>query len=513
MLLTFESLFPIPGVLPALRQHAQPNQQICLVGGCIRDVLLGKKSRDLDLTVSGDALRLARRVANQLQAAFFVLDDSRKTARVIVRDAQGKAIYLDFAAQRGFRIEEDLKARDFTINAMAIDIRQPETIIDPLNGRRDLREKILRVCSQHAFTDDPARVLRAVRFSIRLGLQIDPATLSGLRAAVAGLERVSAERKRDELLRLLDGASVFTVLTVLERLDVLGNLMPELTAMKAVEQSAPHTLPVWEHTLETIRWLEGLYDLLVYGPEFGGGENLILGMASLSLGRFRADLQRHYDQAVHPERSLRGLLMLAALLHDIAKPETRTVEADGRIRFLRHEQRAIPIATAIARRLVLSNPEIDRLSRMVGGHMRVHNLASASSEVSRRSIFRYYRDLQSAGVDVCLLSLADTMAKSGVTISPSEWERELLVCRQLLEAWFEKREEWIAPPRLITGNDIMTRFAMQPGAKIGELLEVVQEAHAAGQIHTREEAFALLESWLKHEFQGDERENHGTENG
>ncbi len=513
MLITFEDLFPTPGVLPALRQHAQPNQHIYLVGGCIRDLLLGTKSHDLDLTLSGDAVRLARQVANQLNAGFFVLDDSRKTARVIVQNAQGKNTFLDFAAQRGFRIEDDLRGRDFTINSMAIDIRQPERIIDPLNGGRDLGKKILRLCSPQAFADDPVRILRAVRFSTSLGLRIEPATLSQLRAAVEDLEAVSAERKRDELFRMLDSRWVYTGLSLLDRLDVLGKLFPEIAAMKNVDQSAPHTQPVWEHTLETIRRLEELYVLLVLGPEFGDRENLILGMTSLSLGRFRKDLQQHYDQPIHSERSLRSLLFLAALLHDIAKPENRTVEADGSIRFLRHEQRGIPLAETIARRLALSNPEIDRLSRMVGGHMRVHQLATASREVSRRSIFRYFRALEAAGVDVCLLSLADTLAKSGVTISSAEWERELLVCRQLLEAWFDKREEWIAPPRLIGGNDIMNRFGLQPGVKIGELLEIVQEAQAAGQIQTREQAFEWLEYWLKHEVKGDERENHGTEDG
>lgn len=513
MLTTFEGLFPNPGVLPALRQYAQAHQKIYLVGGCVRDLLLNKKIHDLDITTNGDTLRLARTIANQLKGAFFVLDDSRHIARVILRDLEGKAIRLDFAALRGAGIEDDLIGRDFTINALAVDLNHPERIIDPLHGGRDLREKILRSCRDSAFSDDPVRVIRAVRFSVTLGLQIEPVTLKQMRVAVPRLERVSMERKRDEFFHLLGSRQVFTSLTLLDRLGICSQLIPELDTLKNVAQSTPHTLPVWEHTLETVRWLEALYDSLTSPPDPDNGENLILGMALLALGRFRSVLQRHFLENNPVERPLRSLLFFAALLHDIAKPVTRTIEPNGIIRFLGHEQRGVLLTEAIARRLLLSNQEIDRLKRVIAGHMRIHNLASTGSGLSRRSIYRYYQQLGAAGVDICMLSLADTIAKSGVTISPSDWERELLICQQLLEAWFEKREEWIAPPRLVSGYDVMSRFALKPGEKIGKLLDIVQEAHASGQIQTREEAFDLLDNWLKDDAQRDMRENHGIKDG
>ncbi|HAD06036.1 MAG TPA: hypothetical protein DCE76_02640, partial [Anaerolineaceae bacterium] len=285
MLITFESLFPQPVVHQVIRRQAHPNQRIFLVGGAIRDVLLNQPSRDFDFVVNGDAIHLARQVASELKAGFYILDDERKTARVILQNSGGERYYLDFARMRGFRIEQDLKARDFTVNAMAIDLMEEDRLIDPLNGVQDLRKKIIRSCSEQSFEQDAVRVLRAIRFSMQLEFQIEKRTIEMLRSAIGLLPNCSIERQRDEFFKILEGQQIHTAINVMDRLGVLEVLIPELKTTRGVQQTAPHTLPVWEHTLETLRWLEDLYDLLVRGTEFIKGENLLAGMASLSLGR------------------------------------------------------------------------------------------------------------------------------------------------------------------------------------------------------------------------------------
>lgn len=511
MLITLESLFPDPAVHQTIRRQSHHNQRIYLVGGCIRDLLLGQPSHDIDFTVSGDAVQLARQIAGELKAGFYVLDDERKTARVILQNLQGNRFYLDFAKQRGFSIEQDLKVRDFTVNAMAIDLMKEDRLIDPLNGALDLRKKQLRACNEHSFADDPVRVLRAIRLSMQLEFQIEKQTLQWLRSAVGLLPESSIERQRDEFFKMLDVRQIHTAVSLLDRLGVLQVLIPELMATKGVQQTSPHTLPVWEHTLETLRWLETLYDLLLRGPEFIKGESLLAGMASLSLGRYRTQLQEHFSASLHAERSLRGLLFFAALLHDIGKPLTQQQQADGRIRFLHHDRIGAEIAEKITRQFAFSNPEVERVTLMVREHMRIHHLASISNEVSRRSIYRYFRTLENAGVDVCLLSLADTLATYGIGIPPAQWERELTICRQLLEAWFEKRNETVSPLRLVNGDDLIQRFGIKPGPQLGRLLESVREAQAAGQIHTVDEALNLVELLLSDHSMGKGTENHGTE--
>lgn len=511
MLITLDGLFPDAAVHQVVRRQAHPNQRIYLVGGCIRDLLLGHPSHDFDFVVSGDAIHVARQIARELNAAFYVLDDERKTARVIMQKTSGERYYLDFARMRGFQIEQDLKARDFTINAMAIDLLQEDRILDPLNGILDLRKKYLRACHENSFEQDAVRVLRAIRFSLQLEFQIEKQTIDLLRSAVELLPKCSMERQRDEFFKMLSGRQIHTAIRLIDQVGALDVLIPELKQAKGVRQTTPHTLPVWEHTLETLRWLEELYDLLVYGPEFIKGENLLAGMASLSLGRYRSHLQTHFSTSVHAERSLRGLLFFTALLHDIGKPPTQEEQTDGRIRFLNHDRYGAEMAEKIARRFALSNPEIERVTLLVKEHMRVHHLASASNEVSRRSIYRYFRRLEDSGVDLCLLSLADTLATYGIGIPPARWERELTVCRQLLEAWFEKRAESISPPRLINGDDIMRQFGLKPGPQLGRLLENVREAQAAGQIHTVNEALNLVELLLTDHPLGEGTENHGIE--
>lgn len=487
---------PFSNLLERVTRALPPRLTVYLVGGAVRDALMQRENHDMDFALAGDVLATGRRVANALGAAYYPLDEERDTARLILELPGGDRQVLDFAALRGPDLESDLRARDFTINALALDIHQPTTLIDPLGGAADLREKVLRACSPSAFQDDPLRILRGVRQASAFGFHIEPATRQAMRQAVELLPRVSMERKRDELFRILDGPQPAATLRALDMLGALEPVLPEMMALKGVAQSLPHVNDVWNHTLDVVQRLGGVLRALSaeYDPETAA--NWALGMVSVRLGRFRQQIGGHLASPLNPERSHRSLLYLAALYHDISKPETVNVEESGRIRFFEHEDYGARRAGERARRLRLSNDEIERVKTIVKNHMRPFLLAQTGEPPTRRAIYRFFRAAGPAGVDVCLLSLADALGTYGPTLPQDAWVRLLDVVRLMLEAWWERPEEAVSPPAVLNGNDLMETFGLPPGRHLGELLEAVREAQATGEISDREAALAFVRERL-----------------
>ncbi|MEJ5226287.1 MAG: HD domain-containing protein, partial [Anaerolineales bacterium] len=343
----------------------------------------------LDFVVSSGAIPLARQVARHLDAAFYILDEASDTGRVVIIHDDGTRDILDFAAYRGPDIEADLRARDFTFNALALDLTTL-SLLDPLRGVSDLREKRIRACSSQSFTQDPVRILRAVRQAAALGFNIQPETRQMMKAAVSLLDQVSSERKRDELFKILEGPRPATALKALDILGVLPYLLPELPALKGVTQSPPHVHDVWAHTMRVLDYLEGILSVLAPGYSAENTNDLLTGLLTLRLGRYRQQFAAHFAEPLNANRSPRALLFLAALYHDIAKPLTRTVEPGGRIRFLGHDERGAEMAAGRARALTLSNDEVARLQTIIRHHMRLHafsdRLLEDKAEPSRKAI-------------------------------------------------------------------------------------------------------------------------------
>ncbi len=404
MVNSVERLFPSPFILQALRQQVRETDQVYLVGGAVRDMLMQREGRDLDFVVAGDALRLARKTAEVIGAAFYVMDAERQTARVIYQIPDGQRWFLDFSAMRGATILDDLEGRDFTINAIAISLDDLNRVVDPLHGSQAIKDRRLEICSPDSFSDDPLRVLRAVRLSADFGFRMTPATVATLKAAIPNLTRVSAERQRDELFHILESKQAVTGLRTGFALGVFDALLPEVAGLKGEPQAAPHVHDVFEHTLALVDAFSRLYDLIVEPFTEGKGSNLIYGQALMEIGRFRDDLARHFSTRLNPNRSLFGLVMLAGLLHDTAKPVTRTVGEDGRMHFYEHDAIGAQIAFQRGQALALSADEVERLALLVRHHMRIHLLVKDKPELNRRSIYCYFRDLGEAGVEMVLFS-------------------------------------------------------------------------------------------------------------
>jgi len=486
---------PLSALLARVRAALPAELPAWLVGGAVRDSLLRRSTRDLDIVVAGDALAGARAVANALGGAYFPLDIERGVGRVVLARPDGR-ITLDISRLRGATLADDLAARDFTLNAMAADLAQPDALIDPLRGEPDLRAKLIRACSPTSIADDPLRAIRAVRLAAELKFRIDPPTLAAVRAQANRLAGVSLERRRDELTRCLSGPNPASAIRVLDRLGLLPALLPELAVLHGVTQSAPHVYDVWEHTLTVFSRLVEVLAVLapVYDDE--AASDLTLGLVALRLGRHRQALGAHLSAALSDERPARLLLLLASLLHDAGKPATRSVDPDGRIRFFNHDQVGAQLALDRLTELRFSTEEAQRVSAIVAHHLRPL-LLSAETSLSRRAVYRFCNQAGEAGIDVVLLSLADFLGTYGDGPPPvDEWNRLLDVCSQLLRAYFENPEQAINPPVLLTGHDVMREFGLSPGPALGRLLNELREAQAAGEVADRAVALEWVRAYL-----------------
>lgn len=482
---------PLPAIFERARQSLADPSPAWLVGGSVRDALLNRPIHDLDFAVAGDGLAIARTVAARMGAAFFPLDESRGTGRVVAMEG-GERFFLDFASLRGDDLNADLAARDFTVNAIAVSL--DGQLIDPMGGQADLKARLLRQCGPESIHDDPVRTLRAVRLAAQLDFRIERGAREAARETAPLLAGVSAERIRDEFMKMLEGRGPAASLRALDALGLLGRVVPETTALKGVSQSAPHVFDVWQHTVAVVDHLEGVLSVLGRVHDVDAASEYALGYAAARVGRYRGEISDHLEQELSVGRAARGLLFLAALLHDIAKPQTRAVETNGRIRFLGHENSGMEVARERASALRLSNEEVERVATVVAHHMRPMLLAQRGP-VTPRAAYRFFKATGSAGVDVCLLALADMLGTHGVELDQTEWAARVDTVVALLDAYYRQAEQIIRPAAFITGEDVMG-LGVPQGPRVGELLEAVREAQAAGEVRAREEALELVKKLL-----------------
>lgn len=450
------------------------------VGGCVRDLLLGRPLHDVDLVVAGDAPTLARAAARTFRAAFVLLDNENGIARVVLRGPEGSpGDTVDFARMRGSNLAEDLAARDLTINAMAMtppsfvrfvrgETDLPE-VIDPCGGQRDLRAGLLRAVSPRSLYDDPLRTMRVVRFAGELGFAVDPETASWVRQTAALLAQVSGERTRDELFRLLACAQAAPYLPLLDDLGLLPHVLPELEQARD-KPGLPH---LWERVC-ALEWLAS--GLGVFSAE--RRKEPLWRPAALSVRSdlpfslpHAAQLQLYLQERVAGDRTRLVLLKLAALLLPAGPAPsdgTAARQAGQRLRLSAREAQALGTAVAIAASPVLR----------------------ASGPVSPRDIYRFYRDGGDMALGALLLALAEDLARAGPALERGWWEERVQGVACIVAARFERPDEVIDPPRLVDGGELMQMLGLPPGPLIGDLLEGIREAQAAGEVWNRDQALA-----------------------
>jgi poly(A) polymerase len=463
---------------------------IWFVGGGVRDHLLGRKTNDLDFAVEGDAIALAKRIADQLGGYYYTLDEERMTGRVVLEDPSGQHRTLDFARLRGHDIAADLRSRDFTINAMAIDMLDPDEWLDPTAGARDLKDKILRVCGPDSISDDPVRALRAVRLAIEFDLTIESGTLNHIRNSQQRLGDTSPERVRDEVFHIFTLQRPGRALRLLNHLRLLFVLLPELSTLEGLAQPPPHAFSTLEHSLTVVDRLGDI--LAVLEPEHDPEEaaDLFLAQVTLRIGRFRDQLYHHLHQSLSYGRQVRQLAFFAALYHDVGKAIAQGDSRDSPS-FEGHEKIGAELVERRARELRLSNKEAVRLGKIVR-HQSEPMILEGSTSISPRDIYRYFRRTGEAGVEVIMLSMADFLGTYVPPAPPNAWITRVDVARTLLEAYFEAYDKYVNPSTLLRGDEIITLLDVPEGPAIGLLLEQLQEAQATDEVRTREEAIAFV---------------------
>lgn len=471
---------------------ASRDTEAYLVGGIVRDLLPesvpGGRTDDVDIAT--DSLDVYQDLARAMDGHSVWLDEEREIVRLIAPSAPGIS-HIDISRIRG-EIGQDLAMRDFTVDAMALPISRDALadprghLIDPLGGLFDLGARTIRQVSTSAFRDDPARLMRAPRLAAQLDFEIDHETEANIRADSHLIGGVVSERVRDEMLGILSEDRASRSLRMLDRLDLLCRVIPELETAKGVEQPKEHHWDVFDHLIEAAGRVEALLERSqCQTPEF---------VVELT-PRFEG-MDSYFEQPVGDGQTRRTILKLAALLHDVAKPTTKSVEPSGRIRFLGHSEEGADIAVAVLRRLRLGGQVVELVRKMVRHHLRPAQMAPIGELPSGRAVFRYYRDLGNAAVDTLYLSLADHLAARGPDLEREEWARQCRVVSHILGDGRE-RSAPEAMPRLLNGHDMMAIFSLSPGPRIGILLNVVQEAQANGDIDTREEAIELVRSRLE----------------
>jgi hypothetical protein len=459
--------------------------EIYIVGGAVRDALLHRPLHDIDLATSGQATKLARQIANHFKGDFFILDAERDVGRAIL-NLQDSRLVLDVAHLRGASLLDDLTDRDFTLNALAVDIKADlSLLIDPLGGELDIKQHLLRRCMEHSVLDDPIRALRAVRQSTQLNMRIESHTLLDVKAAVQQLDSTSPERIRDEWFKLLSVARPAAAIRVADSIGLLGKVIPEVAPLRDIKETNPdiQVKDAWQHTLALIENLTSVLNVISYTRTDQTAASFGLGMLAIQLDRFRARILAHLDTMWPNERSHPALLMLAALLYDSGKVQGTE----------NHMAIGSAYAGVRADALRLSIAEKSRLITNV----RYQDLVYSLEDTTPFSLYQFWRKLNEAGVDVCLLTLADYLATHGTYMKQDDWLLLVDRVRILLEAWFDKRDQIVSPPVLVDGNLLMATFQLKPGPILGELLEHMRVGQVIGEVHDRDSALAYAKVYLE----------------
>ncbi len=469
-------------LLQTVVQVLPPPEEAYLVGGFLRDALLGRATHDIDIAIADDALPAARRLADALGGAPVLLDEPRRIARVVLDEGDGIR-HLDVASLQG-DLHQDLARRDFTIDAMAVPLHLYLTghwqggILDPFDGRQDLERGVIRALNPAVFQDDGARLLRAVRLASLLGFKLEESTRSLIQRDAAALDGVSAERLRDELLAILAIPGASASVYLMDDLGLLCRLVPELEQGRDIQQPKEHYWDVFRHNVETVGAVESLLERRWDPPWV------------LDQVPWDGAQEEHFREVVSDGHTRATLCKLAGLLHDVAKPATKTVEPSGRIRFLGHNTQGAAIARSVLQRLRFSGRGVQMIELMVDLHLRPGQMSQGVELPTPHAVYRFLRRAGDVALDVIYLNLGDYLAARGAYLERTEWSAYAGMVRHILETG-RSQQQTVAQPRLLDGHDLMDLLGIEPGPQVGLLLEAVEEARAAGEVNTREEALAL----------------------
>jgi poly(A) polymerase len=453
--------------IAAARTALEQRGATWLVGGAIRDALLGEPVADADVTVEpGREEEAARLIARVAGGTAFRLSEEHATWRAI---ASTEGWHVDVVAARAETIEEDLRARDFTVNAIARPLEGGE-LIDPTGGLADAEARVLRAASERAFEDDPIRLLRAPRLAAAHDLAIESETAELARIVSRRAADPAGERQFAELRGILAGPRPLRGIELMDELGLTAAVLPELDDLRGVVQNPNHHLDVLGHTLAVLEeWLELERDLQSFAQDLA------------------PELEGFLAEPLADELSRRDALRFGALFHDLGKPETRS-EGSGYVTFIGHDEVGARIIADICRRLRVSRKLSAHLQGLALHHLRLGFLIH-QRPLSRRAVYDYLVATEPVAADVTLLSVADRLAArgEGPLASPEMVQAHLDLAREMLrDALTWHREGPPRPP--VSGDELASELGLEPGPELGRVLEELRAETFTGEISGPDQA-------------------------
>lgn len=434
-----------------------------LVGGSIRDLYTKKcEFCDRDISIKG-AEKFAKKIANQFDATFITLDSENQIFRVVLKD---KVNYLDISELQGETIEDDLKRRDFTINAVAYDLAQ-DKFIDVTGGLQDLKNGILRHIDDKNFEEDPLRILRAFRFYAVTGFEMTDELQIALKKYMPLALKPAKERINYEIIKLFGGDVASKSLLKMEDFGLLEAIFPCVKDMKKVPPNTHHHLDLFHHVVETVAQIENL---------------------CANLSGFEKEHMDAVDFGGFPRINH---LKLAGFLHDIGKFSTWTIEDSGRHRFIKHDDVGAKMVVPLLRELKFSKKQIEYISCMIKNHIYPSNVIAAPV-LNEKVMMRYIRKMGENVVDNIILAKADRLSARGVDITEEIVNANLNGLNKLLQFYLDKKDTLKPLPKLLDGQEIMKILDIKPSPKLGEIIDALKEAQLNGDISTKEDAIKYV---------------------
>jgi poly(A) polymerase len=443
-----------------------------IVGGSIRDMLCNRRPTDYDVAVLGDPLEFARRLENRTSGRLVKIG---KPGRMILRLIT-KSNIIDISETKQGSIEKDLRARDFTINAMAYELSS-QRLIDPLNGRQDLKHRIIRMVSEDIFSRDPVRLLRAFRMAAAFHFEIESQTETSIKKNAALIQNSAKERVREEFFKLLQCARAHPYLCQMVDTGVLAYILPELSALKQCPQNKFHQLNAFDHTLNAFYHLEELL------------------AANLKPLQIKSQPMPHKIGAKQLP-----VLKLSMLLHDIGKPGVQTLDKDGTLHFYGHERQGATMAREICKRLKCSNRDADTVDFLVGHHMRPLLIFTAFQEqnATRRAVTRFFMKCAAHIPALLIMAAADMLGKDKSMREQSAAFINFI--KQMMVDFDTDYKPKQTLPKLITGYDLIKKFGLKPSPFFKKILNRVEVERLSRGDMTRQEALDLVRALI-----GDQR--------
>jgi poly(A) polymerase len=464
------------GPLAALAEIAPRHGRAWLVGGAVRDALLGRQTTDFDMAVDGDVRGLAREFARQTGGHAFQLSEEFGAWRVRSRKQDWQ---VDLTPLMGETLDQDLRRRDLTINAIARELL-PEggELIDPCGGVADLEAQLLRSVGPESFSSDPLRVMRLARMAAELGFTPSQETLRLASASAPALSGVAAERVFAELRLTIASDRAVAGIELAHSIGATAAVLPELDALRGLEQSDYHHLDVYQHTLATLQATVNI------GNDPGA-----------TFGELGPGLRQVLDEPLANELTRGQALRFGALVHDIAKPLTRAISPEGRPTFFEHDVRGAEMATQILTRLRASERLIVHVAALARHHLRLGFLVH-EQPLQPRTVYRYLATCEPVEVDVTVLSVADRLATLGRNADRAV-ALHLDLSQEILADALAWRRQRPRPP--IAGDELAQAMDIFPGPQLGRLLAELTEAAYAGEIESEQQVLTHARDWLAHE--------------